>query len=150
MERAEPPKEDEKPTLIPLTKPVAEETKEFVKEKQEFMRQIKDALKMNAQIPPQSHCPVPEMKVYFQAPEGVELYRRPRVFAASQTPILDAAVEAWKKDDGIMLAPAGNRYNNTLTLAAKKDLEGNKMLYRECLDPQPLTRTYRTTIFQFR
>ncbi|GJJ76348.1 hypothetical protein EMPS_08707 [Entomortierella parvispora] len=78
------------------------------------------------------------MKVFLAVPEGVELYTRPRVFAASQVPILDAAVEAWIKDDVIMLAPAGNRYNNTLTLAAKKDLEGNKTLYRVCLDPRPL------------
>ncbi|GJJ73976.1 hypothetical protein EMPS_06334 [Entomortierella parvispora] len=137
-EKETPPKEDDKPTLIPLQTPLVEETSEFIKEKQEFMRKIKDALKKNAQISPQSHCPIPEMKVFLAVPEGVELYRRPRVFAASQVPILDAAVEAWIKDDVIMLAPAGNRYNNTLTLAAKKDLEGNKTLYRVCLDPRPL------------
>ena len=38
----------------------------------------------------------------------------------------------------ITLAPAGNRHNNTLTLAAKKDANEEKTLYRVCLDPRPL------------
>lgn len=137
-EKGATPVEDEKPTLIPLTKPDVEKETGFVKEKEEFMRQIKGALQANGRIPKTSHCPVPEMKVFLQVPEGVQLYRRPRVFAASQLPILDEAVESWLQDDVIMIAPAGNPYNNTLMLAAKKDLDGNKTLYRVCLDPRPL------------
>ena len=53
-------------------------------------------------------------------------------------PILDEAVEMWLKDDVITLAPAGNPHNNTLTLAAKKDANGEKTLFRVCLDPRPL------------
>jgi hypothetical protein len=133
-----PPVEDEKPTLIPLTTPPNEKTDEFVKEKRAFMRDIDKALQANAKIPTTSHCIVPEMKVYLEVPDGVELFRRPRVFAASQIPILDDAVKTWLEDDVIMVAPAMNPYNNTLTLAAKKDAEGNKTLYRVCLDPRPL------------
>jgi len=136
--KAPPPVEDAKPTLIPLTTPPVEKTEEFVKEKRAFMREIDKALQANAKIPTTSHCIVPEMKVYLEVPEGVELFRRPRVFAASQIPILDDAVKTWLEDDVIMVAPAMNPYNNTLTLAAKKDAEGNKTLYRVCLDPRPL------------
>ncbi|KAF9176180.1 hypothetical protein BGZ51_001466, partial [Haplosporangium sp. Z 767] len=100
------PVEDEKPTLIPLTTPAIELTQEFIKEKEEFMRNIKSLLQANAMIPKTSHCPVPEMKVRLPVPEDIQLYRRPRVFAASQIPILDEAVETWLKDDVITLAPA--------------------------------------------
>ena len=133
-----PPVEDEKPTLIPLAVPEVEKTKEFVQEKKEFMRVIKKALEDNAKIPKASYCPVPEMKVYLDVPPGVTLFRRPRSFAAAQMPILDEAVKTWLEDDVITLAPPGNAYNNTLTLAAKKDADGNKTLYRVCLDPRPL------------
>ena len=76
--------------------------------------------------------------VYLPVPKGTILYRRPRQFAYSQRPILDEAVARWLEDDVITLAPAGNPHNNTLTLAAKKDLKGNKTLWRVCLDPRPL------------
>ncbi|KAG0347442.1 hypothetical protein BGZ54_004923, partial [Gamsiella multidivaricata] len=122
--------EDEKPTLIPLTVPEREKTKAFKNEKEVFMRFIESALKKNVDIPSTSHCPVPEMKVYLRVPDGVKLFRRPRIFAHAQVPIIDATVDGWLKDDVITLAPVGNPFNNTLTLAAKKDAEGQKRLYR--------------------
>jgi hypothetical protein len=137
-ERMPAPVEDEKPTLIPLTVPEREKTQEFIAEKDAFMKSIEELLRLNAKIPNTSHCTIPEMKVYLPVPDDVTLYRRPKVFAASQMPILDEAVENWLKDDVITLAPAGNPHNNTLTLAAKKDANGNKTLYRVCLDPRPL------------
>jgi len=132
------PVEDEKPVLIPLTVPDIEKTTEFVQEKKQFMQSITELLKANARIPKTSHCTVPEMKVYLPVPDNVALYRRPKVFAASQIPVIDEAVKAWLDDDVITVAPAGNPHNNTLTLAAKKDADGNKTLYRVCLDPRPL------------
>lgn len=132
------PVEDEKPTLKPLTIPEVEKTEKFIKEKEKFMCAIKGELSENEKIPASSHCPVPEMKVYLKVPEGVELFRRSRTFAHAQKPILDDAVATWLKDDVITLAPPGNAFNNTLTLAAKKDAEGKKTLFRVCLDPRPL------------
>lgn len=133
-----PAKEDEKPTLIPLTVPEREKTVEFKKEKEAFMNFIESSLKANVDIPSTTHCPVPEMKVYLQVPKGVKLFRRPRIFAHAQVSVIDATVDGWLKDDVITLAPVGNPFNNTLTLAAKKDAEGQKRLYRVCLDPRPL------------
>ena len=112
--KAPTPIEDEKPTLIPLSTPAIELTDTFIQEKKEFMKQIRARLQDNARISPKSHCPVPEMKVYLEVPEGVELFRRPRVFAASQIPILDEAVAAWLKDDVIELGPVGNKYCTTI------------------------------------
>jgi len=132
------PVEDEKPTLIPLMTPPVEMTREYIEEKKSFMEYVKELLEENARIPSTSFCPIPEMKVFLPVPEGITLNRRSRVFAQSQRPILDDAVDRWLQDDVITLAPAGNRHNNTLTLAAKKDANGEKTLYRVCLDPRPL------------
>ncbi|KAI8596452.1 hypothetical protein EDD21DRAFT_285905, partial [Dissophora ornata] len=81
---------------------------------------------INASIPLTSFCPVPKMEVFLPVPFGVVLSRRSRTFAYHQRPILDEAMDKWLQDDVITLAPAGNPHNNTLTLAAKKDLDGNK------------------------
>jgi len=132
------PVEDVKPTLKPLTIPDIERTLEFRKEKRQFMENLLGLLQENGKIPKTSHCPVPEMKVYLPVPDNVELNRRSRVFPYSQRPILDDAINRWLDDDVITLAPAGNRHNNTLTLAAKKDANGEKTLFRVCLDPRPL------------
>jgi hypothetical protein len=132
------PVEDDKPTLIPLTVPDIEKTPGFRKEKDAFTRKIKALLEANGKIPLTSFCPVPEMEVRLPVPDDITLNRRSRVFPHSQRPILDDAVSRWLEDDVITLAPAGNRHNNTLTLAAKKDANGEKTLYRVCLDPRPL------------
>jgi hypothetical protein len=132
------PVEDEKPTLIPLTIPEIERTWEFRKEKELFRKEIRTLLEANGKIPVTSFCPIPEMEVRLPVPDNITLNRRSRVFPHSQRPVLDDAVARWLEDDVITLAPAGNRHNNTLTLAAKKDANGEKTLYRVCLDPRPL------------
>jgi hypothetical protein len=132
------PVEDEKPTLIPLAIPEIERTWEFRKEKRSFSEDLRGLLEANGKIPATSFCPVPEMEVRLPVPDNITLNRRSRVFAHSQRPVLDDAVARWLEDDVITLAPAGNRHNNTLTLAAKKDANGEKTLYRVCLDPRPL------------
>jgi len=132
------PEEDERPSLKPVTTPEEELTDKFKAEREAFMRAIERVLEENESIPASSFCPVPEMKVYLPVPEKTILFRRSRHFAEAQRPILDEAVERWLKDGVITLAPAGNPHNNTLTLAAKKDADGNKTLWRVCLDPRPL------------
>lgn len=134
------PEQDRKPSLIPRPQPVEELTAEFVDEKKRFLDSIRMALQGNAAIPPTSHCPVPEMKVYLPVPEGTILFRRPRPFAQKQLEIFDETIDKWLRDDVITLAPVGNVHNNTLTLAAKKDSEGRKTLWRVCLDPRPLNK----------
>ncbi|KAF9344025.1 hypothetical protein BGX26_004902 [Mortierella sp. AD094] len=134
------PTEDKKPLLIPGEIPKEEKTQQFIIDKRKFMAKIKSSLEENANIPKSSHCPVPEMKVYLPVPEGTVLFRRPRPFAEKQMNIFDETIEKWLQDDVITLAPVGNVHNNTLTLAAKKDDNGNKTLWRVCLDPRPLNQ----------
>ena len=132
------PEEDVKPTLRPDVVPEEEKTASFIQQKELFMKNINSALEVNGRIPKESFCPIPEMKVFLPVPEGTVVYRRSREFAYAQRPIIDETVAKWLKDDVITLAPVGNVHNNTLTLAAKKDLEGKKTLWRVCLDPRPL------------
>lgn len=134
------PDDDTRPALIPGVLPPEERTKEFQRKKAIFMAQIQDSLDKNAEILRTSHCPLPEMKVRLPVPEGTVLFRRPRRYAEKQSTIFDEAVEKWLSDDVITLAPVGNVHNNTLTLAAKKDEDGNKTLWRVCLDPRPLNK----------
>ena len=134
------PEKDLKPSLVPGEQPEEESTAEFIKAKEQFMAKIQQHLDENAEIPKESFCPVPEMKVYLPVPKDIVLYRRSRPFAERQRSILDETIEKWSRDDVITLAPVGNVHNNTLTLAAKKDEEGNKTLWRVCLDPRPLNK----------
>ncbi|GJJ75509.1 hypothetical protein EMPS_07867 [Entomortierella parvispora] len=129
-----------KPSVLPLETPIEELTDKFKKLKAQFMSEIQDSIKDNAQIPLDSYCTLPEMHVFLDVPEGTTIYRRPRTFAEQQQHIFDEQVDKWLKDGVITLAPANNRHNNTLTLAAKKDLLGNKTKWRVCLDPRPLNK----------
>ncbi|GJJ71586.1 hypothetical protein EMPS_03936 [Entomortierella parvispora] len=134
------PTPDEKPSVLPLETPIEELTDKFKELKAQFMSEIQDSIKDNAQIPLDSYCTLPEMHVFLDVPEGTTIYRRPRTFAEQQQHIFDEQVDKWLKDGVITLAPANNRHNNTLTLAAKKDLLGNKTKWRVCLDPRPLNK----------
>jgi hypothetical protein len=134
------PESDKKESLISDVTPDVEKKTQFKKEKHKFFRSIELNLRKNANIPTSSHCPVPEMEVHLSVPPGTILFRRPRPFAQKQIPIFDEAIAKWKKDNVITLAPAGNPHNNSLTLAAKKDAEGKKTLWRVCLDPRPLNK----------
>jgi predicted aspartyl protease len=139
-QRLPPPIPDEIPAILPLTTPPEELTPEFKKEKADFILAISDALAANSAIPHSSHCPLPEMRVALEVPRGTVLFRRPRVFAEQQQQIFDEQIEKWIKDGIIVKAPVGNPHNNTLTLAAKKDLLGRKTKWRVCLDPRPLNK----------
>src|ERR1700744_640662 len=134
----EEPEEDVKPTMKPDMTPNEENTESFKKQKAKFMDLISPALAANENIPKQSFCPVPEMKVFLPVPEGTVVHRCSCEFAYTQRPIIEETFFKWLRDDVIELAPVGNVHNNTLTLAAKKDLEGKKTLWRVCLDPRPL------------
>jgi hypothetical protein len=134
-----PPKDDEIPFILPLTIP-KELTENFAKEKSNFILTISDALKANSEILQSSHCPLPEMKLSLEVSSCTVLFRRPRVFAQQQQHIFDEQVDKWIKDGVVTKAPPGNPHNSTLTLAAKKDLFGNKTKWRVCLDPRPLNK----------
>lgn len=134
------PTPDSRPMLVPGEVPKEERSAAFIAFKTRFLSQIKDSLDRNSLIPKSSSCPVPEMNVFLPVPKGTVLFRRPRPYAERQQPIVNETVNKWLNDDVITLAPVGNVHNITLNLAAKKDENGDKTLWRVCLDPRPLNK----------
>lgn len=134
------PTSDSQPTLVPGEVPKEEQSAAFIAFKTQFLSEIKESLDHNSLIPKSSSCPVPEMKVFLPVPKGTVLFHRPCPYAERQQPIVDETVNKWLNDDVITLTPVSNVHNNTLTLATKKDENGDKTLWRVCLDPQPLNK----------
>ena len=134
------PIEDTKPSIVSGEVPEEEKQPAFLKVRKLFLAAIQESLEKNGLISKSSACPLPEMKVYLPVRKGISIFRRPRQFPEKQQTIFDEAVAKWLKDEVITLAPAGNPHNNTLTLAGKKDKDGNKTLWRVCLDPRPLNK----------
>jgi hypothetical protein len=106
--------------------------------KAKAMSYIQSALDANAAIPLNSYCPVPEMKVHLPVPPNTIIHRRQRPFAEQQQSIVDDTVTRWLNEGIICTAAPGTPHNNPPTLAAKKDLEGNRSAHRVCLDPRLL------------
>ena len=111
---------------------------EFIALREEFMVTIHDAMAENALIPKNSFCTIPESVVYLETPEGINTWRRQYKVPKNLEPLVTQAVETWHKDGVTERAPVGCLFNNPLTLAPKKDIEGNWTLKRPCLDPHPL------------
>ncbi|KAF9342814.1 hypothetical protein BGX26_006801, partial [Mortierella sp. AD094] len=121
---------DVPPSIVPLDRPDIELTPEFTEDRRRFLLAIKSELDTNADIPRDSHCPIPEMKIYLTVPPGTIVFRRPRPFAQTDQSLVQETVERWLQDGVIVRAPAGNPHNNPLTLAPKKDLDGNRTMKR--------------------
>lgn len=80
----EEPEEDVKPTMKPDVIPDEENTESFKKQKKTFMDFISPSLATNENIPKQSFCPVPEMKVFLPVPEGTVVHHHSCEFAYAQ------------------------------------------------------------------
>lgn len=132
---------DEKPPVIPRVKPAKELTKEFKNDKSKFMAAIESHLKTNEAIDPKSCCTIPSMRVKLNVKPDCVIQERSRPFHAQvEKKEVDSTVQKWWDSGVIVLAPPGNPYNSSLTMAARRDLEGNIMKYRVCLDPRRLNK----------
>jgi hypothetical protein len=54
--------------------------------------------------------------------------------------IMDECVDKWKRDGVVIRAPIDCSFNNPLTMAPKKDSDGNLTLKQPCLDPQHINK----------
>lgn len=132
---------DEKPLLVPLKTPAAELTPEFIAEKAEFMRQLQPYLDENARIDPTSHCTLPSMVVELKVGPNCKVQERPRQFySQTEKDEVDKTVKQWLKDGVIVPVEGHCPYNSTLTMAARRDLEGKILKHRVCLDPRTLNK----------
>jgi hypothetical protein len=137
---------DEKPSIVPIEKPPKERTPEFIKMKKEFMEALEPYLKANAAIDPKSHCTLDAMKVTLKVKPNCVIQERSRPFhSQTEKEEVERTIQKWWDTGVIVPAPKGCPYNNSLTMAARRDLDGNITKYRVCLDPRTLNRQLEDT-----
>jgi transposase InsO family protein len=137
---------EDKPSIIPEDPIEIEQQPSFVRSKETFMKKIDGALQSNALIDPKSHCPLDIMRVELKVKEDCVIQERSRRFyAQTECAEVDATVKKWLDNGIIIPAPKGNPYNNSLTLAARRNLEGVILKYRVCLDPRKLNKQLAET-----
>ncbi|KAG1328484.1 hypothetical protein G6F62_008123 [Rhizopus arrhizus] len=103
-----------------------------------FMAAVRSDLDQNAQIPKNSFCTVPESIIHLDTEKNKTAYRSPYRIPLKLMPVMRDCVDTWLKDEVIEHAPPSSECNSPLTLAPKKDLQGNLTGYRPCLDPRLL------------
>jgi len=76
--------------------------------------------------------------VNLKVPSGTQIYQRQYRVAHSLIPVVREVVLRWLKDGKIKSAPTNCPYNSPLTVAPKRDGDGNIIGYRICLDTRKL------------
>ena len=94
-ERLPEPEPDERLTIKPLVLPESELTAEFNIARENFMKEIRDALEENQRIPLDSFCMLPESVMYLHTPKGKYAFRRQYPIPFALEPIVDKAVQKW-------------------------------------------------------
>ncbi|KAF9176394.1 hypothetical protein BGZ51_000751, partial [Haplosporangium sp. Z 767] len=131
--------DDDKPRLVSEIRPAIESTPEFIRQKEQFLELIEPLLAANEAIDPTSYCDHPMMKVELKVQPGTIVYQRPRRFyAQTEKDEIDSTVKKWHESGVIVEADTNNPHCNQLTVAARRDLEGNIIKHRVCLDPRNL------------
>lgn len=138
--------DEDKPPIIPDIQPEEEKTDDFIKDKANFLKEIQNLLDINSTIDPKSHCDLEIMKVELKVPPDCKVYVKSRQFHA-QTASAEVSQQILKWwDNGVIVpSPKGNPHNNSLTLSARRDLDGNVLKYRVCLDPRMLNKQLLAT-----
>ena len=109
-------------------------------QQQAFHKAIKPFLTANANIPKTSFCTIPESVIDLSSVGSNTSYQRQYPLPFSARPIIDAQIQKWLDDGVIVTAPIDTKWNSPLTLADKKDANGNKIGKRLCLDPRHINR----------
>ncbi len=79
------------------------------------------------------------MRVELAVTPDCAINERQRPFyAQSEKEEVDKAVQSWWDTGVIIPAPTGCPYNNSLTIASRRNLDGEIIKYRVCLDPRTL------------
>ncbi|KAG1530954.1 hypothetical protein G6F51_013674 [Rhizopus arrhizus] len=87
-------------------------------------------------IPKDAFCTVPESIIHLPTEKGKIVNHKQYPIAYKLKPVLDEAINKWLDNGTITKAPVNTAWNSPLTLADKKDANGNKTGKRPCLDPR--------------
>jgi hypothetical protein len=133
--------EDDRPSLVPSKESNIELQENSIKKKNQFMQEIASLLEANERVDPKSHCPLDVMRVELKVKDNYKNEDRTRrFFSQTERAEVDATIAKWLENGIIAEAPKGNPYNNNLVLAARKNLEGEVLKLRLCLDPRTLNQ----------
>lgn len=121
--------------VIPNKSPVGS-----VEQQEHFMKEIRPLLKINQSISKHSFCTVPESVIHLNTEKDkfVNIPQYPIPYKLR--PKIQEQIETWIANGTIEKAPVNTKWNSPLTLAAKKDSQGNKSdtNKRVCLDTRAL------------
>jgi len=128
---------DEQPSRVAVSTPENLEVS-FSARRNALLAELQPMFEENAKIT--GFCNLPESVVRLEIDPSKKhtLFRKQypipqRLFAAA-----DAVIMRWFETGKICLAPPGCEYNNALTIAPKKDADGNYTGIRVCADTRPL------------
>ncbi|KAG0858690.1 hypothetical protein G6F15_013841 [Rhizopus arrhizus] len=105
-------------------------------ERTQFIEKIQPLLTENMNIPKDAFCTVPESIIHLPTEKGKIVNHKQYPIAYKLKPVLDEAINKWLDNGTITKAPVNTAWNSPLTLADKKDANGNKTGKRPCLDPR--------------
>lgn len=113
---------------------------EYTREREKLLNNINGVLNINAKIT--GFCNVPEAMVTLSISEEYEkkLYRKQYPIAHSLIDPTTKVINRWFEEGKTCYAPPGCRYNNPITVALKKDDNGNVIGVRPCLDVRMLNK----------
>jgi transposase InsO family protein len=104
------------------------------------MPHILEAMKINESIT--GFCNIPDavysLKLHPELGTPQALYSRQYTLSRTCIEAANPVIERWFKTGKITLAPVGCPYNNPITVAPKKDDQGNWTGFRVCLDVRKL------------
>ncbi|CDH60654.1 hypothetical protein RO3G_15169 [Lichtheimia corymbifera JMRC:FSU:9682] len=117
-------------------------------ERSKFLRAIQPKLAANAKVSKWSFCNIAESVIRLELTDDVASWHRQYPLPYALKPTIDATIQRWIEEGVIMRAPENTAWNSPLTLADKKDAQGNKVGKRLCLDPRHINRHLKDDRYQ--
>jgi hypothetical protein len=132
------PKEEEPEKASTFTAPDFESTYAAHRNTLHGDPDIVIALQVNSEIVGFCNLPASVVKLEIDPDKRNSLYRKQYKIPHSLYPATRAVIQRWYDVGIITLAPTGCEFNNPLTIAPKKDADGNFTGIRVCLDTRTL------------
>ena len=105
-----------------------------------FLREIKESVQRNQQVPITSFCSVPESVISLPTKEGATAFKRQYNIAHHLKPVLDKQIKAWVDAGTVKKCPRNTSFNSPLLLVPKKNGNGEVVDHRVCLDVRGINR----------
>lgn len=118
-------------------------------ERNALLDSIQESIHANESIPFGTFCTHPDAIVYLDTPESAACYKSQYPIADMLKPKVQETVEKWLSEGIITEVPSNvdNKWNSPLTMAPKKDLQGNYTDKRPCLDPRHINKLLKEDRF---